>query len=1015
MAESTGLQGLFYGFDRINAVAAGLENRLEVAATDYATDLGTKDGLEAVQRLPDGSLAPLDLTPGLTSSQRAYNQAARNTYIARTQLDAEAMATQLMQKYPLDPDSFRSAWEGYMSGTLKSEQNSRVGPALTLDLIKLGNRAYAGLSSAKLEYDRADQKATLIERGTQVKMQASSYAARTGSTNSDEIKDAQKEFDAITATLLRDRQITHGEAEKMRRTWAVDITMDAFKKQVYDAFERGKTPLGPGSLVDAQRVARELSMKAAEELMVQPDEAFRILMGGAQASQQIKAAIIGEKREQMQIENESYARQQRAYHIASERALGTMLLERSNGTSRPLFPGSSGDDVVEGGEGRKSTVFTSQAEMIQKLGPSGAAQLIARDQAWRKEQERDANTARNQARTELAQSFSVAQPVTTIGEDRQQRFGLLLPDGKVITGQADIDKITDDDFLRFKLAGMFNASLSQEIKQRATADDTTFTQQIASGTAAIDAIATKILSNGAQQADMVRLRDALRLQFNDPGLSPERQVQVGKMMNEAEKRVAEVDRAFAERREVVRKMEAAGPGGVSLDEKQRRILVEMRPEIDISKPSEDMKAARQTVANYADVLRRTGMQVDSGTAMWLTAVLQHGNISGGQSEVDLRKAFTFLDQIETMPDFQKTAFRAEMEKVIPGWSEVSTIARRAMQHHNASGTEVRDGDNRFIRYGVSYQQAFSDMWKGYQQAKTDGQAQTGYTAPEAVNYLRTNVRDVVPQIVRNMGWIDWGAWQVNTSSMEIPQQMAERFADLVRQESLLGSGQFGRGQAELAAVARLKADGWYPTTMETPPKELSGGPRVQWKQRPLEWQLEKEGFEFGKEAMQISAAAAIAEHRGQKFDDVWKQMQDGRVTFVREPNSTRANIVLSVEDLRVGNAMPMRVVRPDFVRGRDGKPLSIDIGSSDFRQFHMDLTRDVFQRTRDFDVEVKIPKLEIDNLPVGQKLIENKGGTMVPIPLGSLIRDRVATPGSGTAARRSLERLIGINEEQRAP
>ena len=58
MAESTGLQGLFYGFDRINAVAAGLENRLEVAATDYATDLGTKDGLEAVQRLPDGSLAP---------------------------------------------------------------------------------------------------------------------------------------------------------------------------------------------------------------------------------------------------------------------------------------------------------------------------------------------------------------------------------------------------------------------------------------------------------------------------------------------------------------------------------------------------------------------------------------------------------------------------------------------------------------------------------------------------------------------------------------------------------------------------------------------------------------------------------------------------------------------------------------------------------------------------------------------------------------------------------------------
>ena len=70
MAESTGLQGLFYGFDRINAVAAGLENRLEVAATDYATDLGTKDGLEAVQRLPDGSLAPLDLTPSARPAGR---------------------------------------------------------------------------------------------------------------------------------------------------------------------------------------------------------------------------------------------------------------------------------------------------------------------------------------------------------------------------------------------------------------------------------------------------------------------------------------------------------------------------------------------------------------------------------------------------------------------------------------------------------------------------------------------------------------------------------------------------------------------------------------------------------------------------------------------------------------------------------------------------------------------------------------------------------------------------------
>lgn len=1003
MADTTGLAGLFFGFDRLNAVAAGLESRLDAVAVDYATDAGAKDGLQAVQRMEDGSLAPLDLTPGLTQSQRAYNQSARNAYIARTQLDAEAMASQLMQKNPLNPDGFKAEWEAYVGGTLKSEQNSRVGAALTLDLIGIGNKAYAGLSSRKLEYDRADQAATLGQRADQVRMQAASFAARTGRTDTDEIRDAQKEFDSLIANLLNDKHITRGKAEQMRVTWGSEIMIGAFKKRVGDAYEQGKTPLGPGSLVDAQRVARELSMQAAEQLSMDPAELFKVLMGGAQASQQIKAAIVGEKREQMQLANEAYSLQQRSYHIASEKALGTLLLDRSAGGTRPLFPGSTGDDEIQGGDGPGGKpLFASQAEMIRRLGASGAASLIARDQSLRRERERDAASAEASAKRDLQERWQVAQPVTTITEDGP-RFGLLLPGGKVVTKQADIDAMTDNEVLRFQYGSQLMTKLNADLKERETANGKSFTAEIDRNTAAVDAIATRILNGQAPVGDLVKMRDMLRIEFNDPTLPPDRQNQISKMLNETERRLGEVNTTFDKRRDLTRKLEAAGVGGVTLGDDERREVIAMRPEIDITKPSADQGAARQTVASYAEFLRRTGMQVDQRTATWLSAVLQRGNIAGGQNEVDLRKAFTLLDQIETMPEYQKIAFKAEMEKTVPGWSEISSIGRRAMEHHNASGTEVKDGDTRTIRYGVSYQQAFSDLWKGYQQAKADGQGQTSYGTAEATSYIRTNASSVVPQIVKNMGWIEWGAWQVNSSAMRVPQAMSERFAELVREESLLGSGQFGQRQAEVAAVARLKADGWYPTTMEAAPSEIAGGPRVQWKQRPLEWHLEQRGFEFGKEAMEIAGAAAIAQQRGVKFDDAWSMLRKGDVMFIREPGSTRANVVV----------MEKKV--PDYVRTRDGKPLAIDVASSDFRQLHTDLTRDVFQRSREFDIDVKIPKLEIDNLPVGQKLIENRGGTIVPIPLGSLIRDRVATPGSGTAARRSLERLLGIAEEQRAP
>lgn len=1042
MADNTGISGLFFGFDRLNAVAAGLENRLEEAAVDHAAGLGSAEGVQAVQRLEDGSLAPLDLTPGLSSSQRAYNQAARNAYIARTQLDAEAMASSLMRKNPLNPDGFKSEWEAYVAGTLKSEQNGRVGAALTLDLMKIGNQAYAGLSSRKLEYDRADQASTLTQRAGQVRMQAVSFAARTGQTDADEIKDAQKEYDSLIANLVNDKHLSRGKAEEMRVAWGNEITIGAFKKRVGDAYEQGKTPLGPGSLVDAQRVARELSMQAAEQLSMDPAELFKVLMGGAQASQQIKAAIVGEKREQMQMANEAYALQQRSYHIATEKALGTMLMDRGNGGNRPLFPGATGDDVVQGGEGPGGKpIFSSKAEMIQRIGASGAASLIARDQAWRKERERDSASADAAAKRDLQDRWSVAQPVTTITEDGP-RPGLLLPGGKVVTNQADIDALTDNEILRFQYGSQLMTKLNADLKDRATADGRNFDQEISRNTAAIDTLAARILSSGAPAADLVKLRDMLRIQFNEPGLPADRQEKIAKMMAAAETRIGEVNKAFEAEARLSLKVNAAGPGGVALSDEERAIPLRRFPEIDPKKPSADAGAAATTMQRYADVLRETNMQVDPDTARWLGAIVQRGNISGGQSEIDLRKAYTLLDRIETMPADLRTAFNKEMAAAVPNWAEISVIGRKAMEQHNASGVETTVNGAREIRYSTQYGPAFQELWRNYQERKAAGTADT-YTTADAEAFLQKNMRDALPQFSKQLGWIDYGKTFI-TGKWPLPPQMRDRFTEIVNTQRLVGDGMLSDEQAHRQAMAQISSEGWAPSWLEGAPKTVGNEDRVKWVKQGIEWRMEKAGLQYGKQALVTFGAEAMATARGMSFDDAWKKISEGEVTFMRVPGTSRVNIVtfdrtstvsqpgVSIEALTSGLPLVSETIYgygPRQVRDKTGKPVEIDIGSADFKQFHMDFTRDVFQRSREFDINIPIAPAIPQEPPTGTSIqgaaanrAALRAGTLPPlpelengtltIPTGSLVRERIA---GDTATRRSLNRLLNIREENRAP
>lgn len=1017
MADS--ISGLFFGFDRLNQVASGLERTLETAAVDYASDSGAAAGVQAVQRLEDGTLAPLDLTPGLTSSQRAFNQAARNAYVARVGLEAEDKASQLMSKYQLDPEGFKAAWDAYSSNTLQPEANGRLGAALALDLMKIGNQSYARISAKKLEYDRAEQSDTFIKRAKFVQQQAASLAARTGSIDNEEIRAAQSEFDALVGNLLNGNHISRGAAEEMRRNWGRQIMLDAFSFRVDQAYQQGKTPLGPGSIVDAQRVARELSMEAAETLAANPREAFAMLMGQAEISQRMKMAVVGEKREAMALDNErraaaAHARadQERAQRLAADRTSLALATARANGDAIDLYPGASsvgGDDAIQGGGGGR-TLFKSQEEMVKALGPGGAAALIERNRAYQRERERDATTAANQAASEMRQGMSVARPVERLDPDTgKMRMGLMLPDGQTIYSAEEAYKLTDNKLLALQLGSSFNDRLSGLIRMRDEADQKSFSQQIGESRAAVDAMAQRVLDSKAPITDLIQVRDMLRLQLKMDDLPEDRQAKITQVLQQADQRVNEVQKEFDARDQL--RLKSSASGAVALSQDERKRWLQIRPDLDMTKPSADPQSASRVTAMYAEHLIQTGMQVDERTATWLAAVAQRGNIAGGQAEVDLQKAFTLFNRIEQLPEHQKTLFRSEMTKIIPNWGEISTIARRAMEHHLASGTETSDGDRKVLRYATSYAQAYKDINSVVQQRKAEGVDAGDITPEKARRYMEENLRNVAPQLVQNMGWIEWGAWQVS-SVANIPRPMMERYAEHFNNERRLGDGVFTDAQAHAAAIAGLRSDGWAPTTMETAPRNIAGGPRVEWRQKPIEWHLQQQGYEFGKQALTTAATAAIAQQRGLSFDAAWKLAVDGRVTLSRaDPNSTRVNVIL----FDPAGATSGESARPTILRDNTGRPVTIDIGSTSFRQFHHDFTRDVFQRARDFDATIKVPSLRIDNQPVGQKMIENTLSGPITLPLGNLIRDRIADPTGGSAARRSLDRLIGIQQEQNSP
>lgn len=383
----------FFGFDRLDRVLAGVQERLSAAATETAVDAGVVDAA-GVQRYEDGTLGPLDLTPGLTSTQVAYNRSARNAYITRQRLDGEHMAGELQRRNALNPDSFQKEWEAYTSGILSKVGNDRTAAALSLDLKAVGNQSYARLAQQKLEYDRGEQKTTFVDRATQLRAKAESLAARTGRFDSEEHRSIQAEVDALYANLVQDGHWKPAEARQAQHAFGEGVALQAYRTQVLATFQEGKTAAGPGNFAAAAEKARELAMKLAEEFYTDPHKATALLMGMAEQDQRVKTVRLEERRQERAMRNEERADRTYEQNRATERAVLDYVRGRRNEAPPPLFGSRAGGADVPGDDpgadaiaaavewaessGRQSTVSPKGARGVMQLMMDGATLEYAR-------------------------------------------------------------------------------------------------------------------------------------------------------------------------------------------------------------------------------------------------------------------------------------------------------------------------------------------------------------------------------------------------------------------------------------------------------------------------------------------------------------------------------------------------------------------------------------------------------------------------------------------------------------
>ena len=1014
MAVDPSLSGLFFGFDRLDRVVASFEQTLGRAAVNNATDAGIV-AAAGVQRYQDGTLGPVDLTPGMTDTQVAYNRSARNAYVTRQRLDAEARAGEFMRKNQLDPEGFRSDWQSYMDGVLGKVGDDPTAAALSLDLTALGNKSYAGLANQKLDYDRQEQKATFTQRADQLSLQARSLAARSGRWDSEEIRSIQDELDGILGVMVKDRHIFPSAAKEVQIEFGKQVFLQAARTRVEAAYNAGKTPMGPGNYADAMKVAKELAWQAAETLGVDPEEAMKRMMGLAVIAQQNKQAILAERREEMQIANErraavAHARAEQSWREGQnyQNLQLEMVLRRSNGDFRPLLPADPGDDRVGGGEGqdqievgdRPAPLFKNVDELVKRVGKGRAAQMIEEERRFQAEAAR--NRAAEIARQEqlLMDHIKLGQPV----RDENGRVGLELPGGVRIF---DPENLPGTALARARFADGFFERLKSTADQARSRDEAALVENIGKRRALAIQTADEIVAGKQDKEVMASIVEDVRKIANDVTLPEAHRSKWAGLLTEVEKQSARVDKEFKDRSTLQETVSLRGP----MDDEQRTKWTTISG-LELFKPDPTPQAAMERTARFLDDLAYRNMQIAPKEARYLATALTSGAPRGMESRMVLEKALAVLDHVEGMPAQDQALFDKEMGKYVSNWAEIKALAPAARVLYETSSKQVTTGGVTEAVPTISWTQAYKEVRQNWSEQQAMGtNAPPTYTADEASAYISKNAATVAPGVLANAGTVEWLGWMTMGTRLTVPPSMANEFARTVQQMRLTQRGSLP-GEAERIAAAKIMADGWFPSAYATSPTDVRPWGTVQpvFKRKPIEWHMDRQGFGFGNQALLTFAAGTLARERGLSADDAWKFVSNGLLRPIQVGDTSQVQFVVIAPP---GGKLPNMTIRSQdalaafypggmrttFLQDRDGRPYTIDIADPSFRDFNRSLEEQTFRRARDLDLVIP-PTFKGGPLD-GQR-------PSARLPLGDLVRDFVADPTArvgGTGARRAFDIL----------
>jgi hypothetical protein len=276
-------------------------------------------GQKAVTRGDDGRLK-VEVLPGTDQLQRAYNQSARAAYLARAETDAQTKAVELQNEHWNDPDSFRSAFEGYKRGVINNAP-PEFAPTLQQKLEREQAAGYASILSDKTRIERRQHRDAL-ETKAQSTLEDAIALAREGTDgiNSTEFQRNLGEYEDVLSAQVSAGYISQEQKEQMVREAESSASQNALSGRLVESYRQG-------GMQQAQSDMAGLRQDGVKGLnSVEVDEAIQDAQARISQLQREQSAARGDLRDRMED------------HIASLQATGTGVAGVNDQAQQLLTP-----------------------------------------------------------------------------------------------------------------------------------------------------------------------------------------------------------------------------------------------------------------------------------------------------------------------------------------------------------------------------------------------------------------------------------------------------------------------------------------------------------------------------------------------------------------------------------------------------------------------------------------------------------------------------------------------------